>query len=148
MRWLGSLTLAAQRCTSWWLQTNDLTFLPFLLSRGLSTFNHVLCDPKTAFLTSYLDNPTRYLHGISYSVTSYDLDNLFLLTLQSHPVLVAGTGAWTLPFNAAMSENLYTSYPPYILWLPLSIKTFQSWTCSPAQVLIRSLLLSSSTQRK
>jgi hypothetical protein len=55
----------------------------------------------------------------------------------------------TLPFNAALrSEHLNTSYPPYILWLPLSRKTFQTWTCSPAQVLIRSLLLSSSTQRK
>ena len=73
---------------------------------------------------------------------------VFLLTLQSHPALVAGTGAWTLPFNAAMSKHLYTSYPPNILWLPLSRKTFQTWTCSPAQVLIRSLLLSSSTQRK
>ena len=48
-----------------------------------------------------------------------------------------------------MSKHLYTSYPPYILWLLLlSRKTFQTWTCSPAQVLIRYLLLSSSTQRK
>ena len=148
MRWLGSLTLAAQRCTSWWLRTNSLTFLLFLLSRELSTFNHILCNHNRAFLTCYLDDPT-HLHGISYSVTSYKLDKFFLLTLQFHPALVAGTGAWTLPFNAAMSKHLYTSYPPYILWLLLlSRKTFQTWTCSPAQVLIRYLLLSSSTQRK
>jgi len=37
---------------------------------------------------------------------------------------------------------------PYILWLPLSRKTFQTWTCSPAQIMIHSLLLSSNTQRK
>ena len=42
MRWLDSLTLAAQRCTSWWLQTNGLTLLLFLLSRGLSTFLHIV----------------------------------------------------------------------------------------------------------
>ena len=73
---------------------------------------------------------------------SWHLAHFFLLTLQSHPALVAGTGAWTLPFNAAMSKHLYTSDPP------LSRKIFQTWTCSPAQVLIRALILSSSTQRK
>jgi hypothetical protein len=31
--------------------------------------------------------------------------------------------------------------------LPLSRETFQTWTCSPAQVLIRFLLLSSTTQK-
>ena len=130
-----------------WLRTNGLTLLLSLLSHGLSTFNHILCYHKRAFLTCCLDDPIEP-HGISYSVTSYDLDQFLLLTLQFHPALVAGTGTWTLPFNAAMSKHLYTSYPPYILWLPLSRKTFQTWTCSPAQVLIRSLLLSSSTQRK
>ena len=49
-----------------------------------------LCNNKRAFLTCYLDNPA-YLLGISYSMTSYDLDKFFLLTLQSHPVLVEGT---------------------------------------------------------
>ena len=73
MRWLDSLTLAAQRCTSWWLRTNGLTFLLFLLSHGLSTFNHILCNHKRVFLLCYLDDPT-HLHVISYSVTSYDLD--------------------------------------------------------------------------
>ena len=68
------------------------TFLLFLLSHGLSTFNHILCNHKRAFLTCYLDDPA-YLHGISYSVTSYDLDKFLLLTLQFHPALVAGTGA-------------------------------------------------------
>ena len=68
------------------------TFLLFLLSHGLSTFNHILCNHKRAFLTCYLDDPT-YLHGISYLVTSYDLDKFLLLTLQFHPALVAGTGA-------------------------------------------------------
>jgi hypothetical protein len=63
-----------------------------LLSHGLSTFNHILYNHKRAFLTCYLDDRT-YLHGISYSVTSYDLDNFLLLTLQFHPALVAGTGA-------------------------------------------------------
>ena len=111
MRWMDSLTLAAQRCTSWWLQTNSLTFLLFLLSHGLNTFNFMLCNHKWAFLTCYLDDPT-YLHGLSYSVTRYDLDKIFLLALQSHPALVAGSGAWTLPFNAAMSKHLYTSYTP------------------------------------
>ena len=122
-----------------------MTFLPFLLSRGLSTFNHILSNSKRAFLTCYLDD-LAYLHGISYSVTSYDLDKFLLQTLQFHPALVAGTGAWTPPFNAAMSEHLYTSYPPYIL---STVQTkIQTWTYSPAQVLIRSLLLSSSMQRK
>ena len=102
---------------------------------------------KWAFLACYLDDPT-YLHGISYLVTSYDLNKFFLLIFQSHPALVAGTGAWTLPFNAATSKHLYTRYPLYILWLPLSRKTFQTWTCSPAQALILYLLLSSNTQRK
>ena len=130
-----------------WLRTNGLTLLLSLLSHGLSTFNRILCNHKRVFLTCYLEDPT-YLHGISYSVTGYDLDKFLLLTLQFHPALVAGPGAWTLPFNAAMSKHLYTSYILYIyiLWLPLSRKTFQTWTCSPAQVLIRSLLLSSSTQ--
>ena len=108
------------------------------------TITFCAANHKRVFLTCYLDDPT-YLHGISYSVTSYDLDKFFLLTLQSHPALMAGTGAWSLPFNAAMSKHLYTSYPPYILWLQLSRKT---WTCSPAQVLIRSLLLLSNTQKK
>ena len=66
--------------------------LPFLLSHRLSTFNHILCNHKRAFLTYYLDDPT-YLDGISFSVTSYDLDKFFLLTSQSHPALVTGTGA-------------------------------------------------------
>jgi hypothetical protein len=48
-----------------------------------------MCNYKRACLTCYLDDPT-FLHVISYSVTSYDLDKFFLLTLQSHPVLVAG----------------------------------------------------------
>ena len=52
----------------------------------------LLCNHKRVFLTCYLDDPT-YLHVISYSVTSYDLDKFFLLTLLSHPALVAGTGA-------------------------------------------------------
>jgi hypothetical protein len=43
-----------------------------------------LCKHKRAFLTCYLDDPT-YLHGISYLVTSYDLDKFLLLTLQFHP---------------------------------------------------------------
>ena len=34
----------------------------------------LLCNHKRVFLTCYLDDPT-YLHVISYSVTSYDLDN-------------------------------------------------------------------------
>jgi len=46
-----SLTIAAQRCTNWWLQLNVLTSLPFLLSHGLSTFNHILCNPKKVLLT-------------------------------------------------------------------------------------------------
>ena len=79
-----------------------------------------LCNHKRALLTCYLDDPT-YLHGISYSVTSYNLDKFLL---RFHPALVAGTGAWTLPFNAAVSKHLYTSYLPYILWLPLSRKIF------------------------
>jgi hypothetical protein len=62
-------------------------------------------------------------------------DKFFLLTLQSHPVLVEGTLTWTLPFNVAMSELLWTSYPLYILWLQPLKKTFQTWTRSPAQVL-------------
>ena len=57
----------------------------------LSTFNLILCNHKRALLTCYLDDPTC-LHGISYSVTSYDLDK-FILTLQFHLALVAGTGA-------------------------------------------------------
>jgi len=134
MRWLDSLTLAAQRCTNWWLQLNVLTSLPFLLSHGLSTFNHILCIPKKVLLTYYLDN-LIYLHGISYSVANCGLDKFFLLTLQSHPVLVEGTATWTLPFNVAMSEHLCISYPLYILWLPPLKKTFQTWTRSPAQVL-------------
>jgi hypothetical protein len=48
-----------------------------------------LCNHKRAFLTYYLDDPT-YLDGISFSVTSYDLDKNFLLTLLSHPVLPGG----------------------------------------------------------
>jgi hypothetical protein len=124
MRRLDSLTLAAQRCTDWWLRLNVLTSLPFLLSHGLSTFNHILCNPKKVLLTYYLDN-LIYLHSISYSVANCGLDKFFLLTLQSHPVLVEGTETWTLPFNIAMSEHLCTSYPPYILWLPLSKKTFK-----------------------
>ena len=108
MRWSDSLTLAAQRYTNCWLQTNGLTLLLSLLSHGLSTFNHILCYHKRAFLTCCLDDPIEP-HGISYSVTSYDLDKFFLLTLQLHPALVAGTGAWTLPFNVAMSKHLYTS---------------------------------------
>ena len=67
LRWLDLLMLAAQRCSSWWLRTNGLTFLLFLLSHGLSTFNHILCNHKWAFLTCYLDDPT-FLHGISYSM--------------------------------------------------------------------------------
>ena len=50
----------------------------------LSTFNLILCNHKRALLTCYLDDPTC-LHGISYSVTSYDPDKFSLLTLQSHP---------------------------------------------------------------
>ena len=34
MRWLDSLTLAAQRCTSWWLWTNDLTSSHFCWVTG------------------------------------------------------------------------------------------------------------------
>ena len=71
---------------------NVLTSLPFLLNHGLNTFNHILCNPKKVLLTYYLDN-LIYLHGISYSVTSYDLDKFLLPTLQFHPALVAGTGA-------------------------------------------------------
>jgi len=148
MRWLNSLTLAAQRCTSWWLQLNVLTFLLFLLSHGLSTFNHILCNPKKVLLTYYLDNYYIYLHGISYSVANCGLDKFFLLTLQSHPVLVEDTETWTLPFNVAMSEHLCTSYPLYILWLPPLKKAFQTWTRNPAQVLTLSLLLSSNTRKK
>jgi len=48
-----------------------------------------LCNHKRALLTCYLDDPT-YLHGISYSVTSYNLDKFLL---RFHPALVAGTGA-------------------------------------------------------
>ena len=51
-----------------------------------------LCNHKRALLTCYLDDPT-YLHGISYSVTSYDLDKFLLLTLQFQLALVAGIGA-------------------------------------------------------
>jgi len=51
MRWLDSLTIAAQRCTNWWLQLNVLTSLPFLLSHGLSTFTHILCNPRKVLLT-------------------------------------------------------------------------------------------------
>ena len=69
---------------------NVLTSLPFLLNHGLNTFNHILCNPKKVLLTYYLDN-LIYLHGISYSVANCDLDKFFLLTLQSHPVLVEGT---------------------------------------------------------
>ena len=75
-------------------------------------FQFRLCNHKRALLTCYLEDPTN-LHGIIYSVTSYDLDKFLLLTLQFHPALVAGTGAWTLPFNAAISKHLYTNNPPY-----------------------------------
>ena len=147
MRWSNSLTLAAQRYTNCWLRTNGLT-PPISAESWTEHLQSHLCIHKRALLTCYLDDPTN-LHGISYSVTSYDLDKFLLLTLQFHLALVAGIGAWTLPFNAAMSKHLCsTSYPPYILWLPLSRQIFQTWTCSPAQVLIRSLILSSSTQRK
>jgi hypothetical protein len=61
-----------------------------LLSHGLSTFNHILCNHKRAFLTCCLDDPI-YLHGISYSAISYDLDKFLLLTLQFHLALVAGS---------------------------------------------------------
>ena len=64
-----------------------------LLSHGLSTFNHILCNHKRAFLTCCMPGRSNYLHGISYSVTSYDLDKFLLPTLQFHPALVAGTGA-------------------------------------------------------
>ena len=55
-------------------------------------FQFRLCNHKRALLTCYLEDPTN-LHGIIYSVTSYDLDKFLLLTLQFHPALVAGTGA-------------------------------------------------------
>jgi len=74
-------------------------------------FQFRLCNHKRALLTCYLEDPTN-LHGIIYSVTSYDLDKFLLLTLQFHPALVAGTGAWTLPFNAAISKHLYTKSSP------------------------------------
>ena len=74
------------------LQKNDPTFLPFLLSHGLNTFEHIFYTHKKVSLTCWLDDPI-YLHGISYSVASYGLYRFFLLTLQSHLVLVAGTEA-------------------------------------------------------
>jgi hypothetical protein len=52
------------------------------------------------------------------------------------------------PFNAAMSKHLYTSYSHTYFGYHCPEKHLKTWTCSPAQVLIRSLILSSSTQRK
>jgi len=62
--------------------------------------------------------------------------------------MAGGTAEVLQSLTIKWSSTLYTDFTLYILWLPLSNKTFQTWTCSPAQVLIRSLLLSSSTQRK
>ena len=47
-------------------------------------------QPQESAPDYYLDN-LIYLHGISYSVANCGLDKFFLLTLQSHPVLVEGT---------------------------------------------------------
>ena len=48
---VGLIDNRSPRCTNWWLQLNILTSLPFLLSHGLSTFNHILCNPKKVLLT-------------------------------------------------------------------------------------------------
>ena len=57
MKWLDSLTLAAQRCTSRRLRTNGLTFLLFLLSHVMSIFSHNLCNQKR---TGRSSSPTRH----------------------------------------------------------------------------------------
>jgi hypothetical protein len=57
-------------------------------------------------------------------VTSYDLDK-FILTLQFHLALVAGTGAWT-SFQRSNEQAPVYELLPYILWLPLSRKTSQN----------------------
>jgi hypothetical protein len=92
MRWSDSLTLAAKEVYKLLTENKRSDTSPISAeSWTLSTFNLILCNHKRALLTCYLDDPTC-LHGISYSVTSYDLDK-FILTLQFHLALVAGTGA-------------------------------------------------------
>ena len=104
MRWMDSLTLAAQRCTSWWLQTNGLTLLLFLLSRGLSTFLHIV-QPQ--------ESVPDVLPGQSNLTTRHQLLSDQLRSGQVFPSdiavppgpVVADTGAWKRRYRSMKTQQ-------------------------------------------
>jgi hypothetical protein len=145
MRLSDSLALAAQRYTNCWLWTNGLTLLLFLLSHGLSTFKpHYLWESAPDVLPKRSNLPTRH-----------QLLSDQLRSGQASPSDIAvppGPGgryrSMNTTFQRSNEQAPVYELPPIHTLATTVQKIFQTWTCSPAQVLTRSLILSSSTKRK